>query len=98
SHQRSRELLERSMTLLGSRDTPIRAGTHRELGLTLATDDPAMSEKHFRTAIELYERSEQAFEIALTYRALGDLYHGRGDGQAACDAYRTGIMALEPAV
>jgi tetratricopeptide (TPR) repeat protein len=98
ANQRARELLERSIGLMGSRNAPIRAEAHRELGMTLAADDPTTSEKHFRTAIELYERSEQTFEIALTYRALGDLFNGRGDGGAACDAYRTGIMALEPAI
>ena len=52
----------------------------------------------FRTAIDLYERSEQWFELAITYRALGDLLRFRGEDGAASDAYRTGIMSLEPAV
>jgi hypothetical protein len=60
--------------------------------------DPSAAEKHLRVAIELYERSDQTFETALTYRALGDLFDGRGDTVAASDAYRTGIMVLEPAV
>jgi tetratricopeptide (TPR) repeat protein len=95
---RARSHLERSLSLLGGRDTPIVAGSHRELGLALAGEDPVDAEKHFRVAIELYERSGQSFEIALTYRALGDLLHDGGDGGAASEAYRTGIMALEPAV
>jgi len=90
------KLLERSIGLMGVRDAPIRAEAHRELGLTLADRDPAAAEKQFRLAIELYERSEQAFEIAITYRALGDLLNSRGEGDAACEAYRAGIMALEP--
>jgi tetratricopeptide (TPR) repeat protein len=94
---RATELLERSISLTGSNDTPILAWAHRELGFTLTDGDPSGAEKHFRTAVELYERSEQAFETAITYRALGDLLRGRGDGDAASDAYRTGIMALEPA-
>ena len=95
---RAKELLERSISLMGSNDAPILAWAHRELGITLTDDDATTAEKHFRTAIELYERSQQSFETAITYRALGDLFHGRGDGEAACDAYRTGIMALEPVV
>jgi tetratricopeptide (TPR) repeat protein len=98
SAERARDLLERSIALTRSNDTPILAWAHRELGLTLTDDDPSVAEKHFRTAIELYERSEQAFETAITYRALGDLFHRRGEGEAACEAYRTGIMALEPGV
>jgi tetratricopeptide (TPR) repeat protein len=97
-HDRARQLLERSIASMGTGDTPILAWAHRELGTTFANTDPASAEKHFRIAIDLYERSEQAFEIALTYRALGDLFRVRGDGGAACEAYRTGIMALEPAV
>jgi tetratricopeptide (TPR) repeat protein len=95
---RARMLLERTIALLGVRDTPIRARAHREMGLTLSSGSPVDAEKHFRLAIELYERAEQAFETAITYRALGDLFHDHGEGDAACEAYRTGIMALEPAV
>jgi tetratricopeptide (TPR) repeat protein len=98
SADRARELLERSISLMGGNDTPILAWAHRELGFTLTDEDSPVAEKHFRTAIELYERSEQSFETAITYRALGDLFDGRGDSEAASEAYRTGIMALEPAV
>ncbi len=93
---RARELLERSIALLGENDTPILAWAHRELGLTIANADPDTAEKHFRIAIELYERSEQAVDIAVTYRALGDHLFARGDREAGCDAYHTGILALEP--
>ena len=97
-NERARSLLERSIASTRSGDTPTLARAHREMGATFANTDSTSAEKHFRIAIELYERSEQAFEIALTYRALGDLFRVRGDGDAACEAYRTGIMALEPAV
>jgi tetratricopeptide (TPR) repeat protein len=93
----ARKLLERSISLTGSSDAPILAWAHRELGTTFTSDDDAVAEKHFRTAIDLFERSEQPFEIAITYRALGDLLRARGEVEAASDAYRTGIMSLEPA-
>lgn len=98
STERAKQLLERSISLMAGNDTPILAGAHRQLGFVLTDEDPSVAEKHFRTAIELYERSEQSFETAITYRALGDLFHGRGEGEAAGEAYRTGIMALEPSV
>ncbi len=98
SSERARDLLGRSISLMGSNDTPILAWAHRELGLTLMEDAPTDAEKHFRTAIELFERSEQSYETAITYRGLGDLFQGRGDDGAAYEAYRTGIMALEPVV
>jgi tetratricopeptide (TPR) repeat protein len=93
---RARTLLERSIALMGDSDTPILAWAHRELGLTLSDREPSHAEKNFRIAIELYERSEQAVDIAVTYRALGDLLCARGDDGAGCEAYRTGILALEP--
>jgi tetratricopeptide (TPR) repeat protein len=93
---RARELLERSISIMGENDTPILAWAHRELGLVLTDSEPDSAEKSFRLAIDLFERSEQAVEIAVTYRALGDLLHARGEGEASCEAYRTGILALEP--
>ncbi len=93
---RARELLERSISLLGDADAPILAWAHRELGFVLVEPDPPGAEKNFRIAIELYERAEQTVDIAVTYRALGDLLLGRGESEAGCDAYRTGILALEP--
>jgi tetratricopeptide (TPR) repeat protein len=93
---RARELLDRSISIMGDSDTPILAWAHRELGLVLTDGNPDGAEKNFRLAIELFERSEQPVEIAVTYRALGDLLQARGEGEAGCEAYRTGIMALEP--
>jgi tetratricopeptide (TPR) repeat protein len=93
---RAKELLERSIALMGESDTPILAWAQRELGLTVAETDPRAAEKHFRTAIDLYERAEQAVDIAVTYRVLGDLLRSRGEQAAGFEAYRTGILALEP--
>jgi len=89
-------LLERSITLLGDGDAPILAWAHRELGLTLAERDTSVAEKHLRGAIELYERAEETIDIAISYRALGDLLIARGEERAGYEAYRTGIVALEP--
>jgi len=92
---RARELLERSIAIMGDSDAPILAWAHRELGLVFVDQDPVTAEKNFRLAIELYERSEQAVDIAVTYRSLGDLLGSRGDAEGSCEAYRTGILALE---
>jgi tetratricopeptide (TPR) repeat protein len=94
--EHARALLERSIGLLGTTDTPILAWAHRELGVTIAGDDPREAEKHIRFAIELYERAQQTAEVAVTYRALGDLLAERGSRDEAAEAYRTGILALEP--
>lgn len=94
--ERARELLERSIGLSGESDTPVAAWAKRELGLVLTELEPTSAEKHFRAAIELYERTEQVVDIAVTYRALGDLLAAQGDPTGGCEAYRTGILALEP--
>lgn len=93
---RAREFLERSISILGDSDAPILAWAYRELGFVFVDQDPMTAEKNFRLAIELYERSEQAVDIAVTYRSLGDLLGSRGDAEGSCEAYRTGILALEP--
>jgi tetratricopeptide (TPR) repeat protein len=93
---RAVSLLERSITRLGDADAPILAWAHRELGLTLAERDTSVAEKHLREAIELYERAEETVDIAVSYRALGDLLIARGEERAGYEAYRTGIVALEP--
>jgi tetratricopeptide (TPR) repeat protein len=93
---RAVSLLERSIARLGDGDAPILAWAHRELGLTLAERDSSEAEKHLRGAIELYERAEETVDIAVSYRALGDLLLARGDERAGYEAYRTGIIALEP--
>jgi tetratricopeptide (TPR) repeat protein len=92
----ARALLERSIALLGTNDDPILAWAHLELGTVLADLDDAGAEKHVRAALELYERTEQAVGVAVAYRALGDLLRARGEDTASSEAYRTGILAIEP--
>jgi tetratricopeptide (TPR) repeat protein len=91
----ARHLLEQAIALIGTADTPILAGAHRELGLVLTDIDPSTAEKHLRVAIDLFALAEQHVDVAVTYRALGDLLGARGESEASCEAYRTGIVALE---
>jgi tetratricopeptide (TPR) repeat protein len=92
---RAAELLEQSISLIGDADAPVLAWAHRELGSTLSEKQPPLAEKHLRTAIELFERAEETTEIAVTYRALGDLLLEQEDERGALEAYRTGIRAIE---
>jgi tetratricopeptide (TPR) repeat protein len=89
------ELLDRSIALLVDSDVAELALAHRERGLCLVDEDPIAAEKSFRSAIELYERSEETVQLPATYRALGDLLHAQGNGEGGCEAYRTGILVLE---
>ncbi len=93
--ERARELLERSISLVGEADVPVLAWAHRELGLVLVDRDAVGAEKNLRIAIELYERAEQSVELARTYGALGDLLSAHGESAAGCEAYKSGILALE---
>ncbi|MGH2589888.1 MAG: tetratricopeptide repeat protein [Actinomycetota bacterium] len=92
----ARALLERSIALLGTSDDPELAYAHLELGRVLADADPSRAEKHLRVAVEIYERTEQAIGLAVSYRALGDVLRAGGDDTAGSEAYRTGILAVEP--
>jgi len=92
---RARPLLERAIALLGDHEAPTLAWANRELGHVLERLDPDGAEKRFRIAIELFELADQTVDLAVTYRALGDLLGARGEPDASCAAYRTGILALE---
>jgi tetratricopeptide (TPR) repeat protein len=92
----ARALLERSIALLGTSDDPELAYAHLELGRVLAEVEPSGAEKHLRVAVEIYERTEQAIGLAVSYRALGDVLRAGGDDAAGSEAYRTGILAVEP--
>ena len=94
--RRARELLLRAIHTVGDSDAPIAAWAHRELALTVPEATPDEAEKHLRIAIDLYARAEQSVDLAVTYRALGDVLDERGDREGAFEAYRTGILALEP--
>jgi tetratricopeptide (TPR) repeat protein len=89
-------LLERSIALLGTNDDPILAWAHLELATVLIELGDERAEKHARLAIELYERTEQPVGLAASHRALGDLLVARGDEAGGHEAYRTGILAIEP--
>jgi tetratricopeptide (TPR) repeat protein len=92
------ELLDRSIKLLRDSDVAELGLAYRERGLCLARSDATLAEKSFRTAIELYERSEETVQLPATYRALGDLLSDGGDRDGGCEAYRTGILVLEEAL
>ncbi len=94
--ERARELLHRTIRTVADSDAPIAAWAHRELALAAPADTPTDAEKHLHIAIDLYTRAEQTVDLAVTYRALGDVLDARGDRDGAFEAYRTGILAIEP--
>ncbi|MGH2753593.1 MAG: tetratricopeptide repeat protein, partial [Actinomycetota bacterium] len=92
----ARSLLETAIeTLRRKHDPHILAWAHRELAFCWTELDPPVAEKNLRAAIELYESTGEAVELATTYRALGDLLHEQGDDRGGCEAYRTGIVTVE---
>ena len=89
------DLLKRSIGLLKEGDVAELGIAHRELGLCLATSDPTAAEKNLRQALEFFERAGEPIQLPATYRALGDMLVEQGDQSGGCEAYRTGIIALE---
>jgi tetratricopeptide (TPR) repeat protein len=90
----ARSLLRRSIELMAEGDAPIQAWAYRELGRA-SFDDRSGAEKALRTSIDLFERTGQTVELAVTYGVLGDLLQTHGDDPGGCDAYRTGLAVLE---
>jgi tetratricopeptide (TPR) repeat protein len=92
----AKELLDSAIHILSEEpDLGMLGWAHRELGLCQTMDDPTSAEKHYRQAIELYERSQELPELAVTYAYLGDLLREQGDDGGGCDSYRRGIAAIE---
>ena len=89
------KMLERALELLGEMDAIEVAEARRELAMCRKDADPASAEELLRSAAELFERSEERSEFAATRRLLGDLLLERGDVEAAAQAYRDGIVAVE---
>ena len=92
----ARALLEQAIALLATSDDPELAYAHLELGRVLSDVDRSQGEKHVRVAVEIYERTEQPIGLAVSYGGLGDLLRDAGDEDGALDAYRAGILAVEP--
>lgn len=88
--------LERSIEILEKEEHPAQLGwAHRELAITLWSDNPKSAEKNLSKALELYHRADEPIELAVTYRYVGDLGAEQGDPEAASHAYREGIVLLE---
>jgi len=90
----ARAILLRSIGLMKESDAPIVAWAYRELGRVSAADR-SDAEKALKKAIDLYERTEQVVELAVTYGVLGDVLSRHGDERGSMEAYRAGIMSLE---
>lgn len=88
-------LLQSSLELLNDSDVSERAVAYRELGQCYVATDPVVAEKHLRTAIPLFERADEAVELASAYRILGDLLIAQGDSSGGCEAFRTGVLLVE---
>jgi tetratricopeptide (TPR) repeat protein len=69
---------------------------YRERALSRAPEEPDAAEKDLREAIALFERAEESVQLAATCRELGDLLHERQNVSAAVEAYRRGLLAIEP--
>jgi tetratricopeptide (TPR) repeat protein len=90
--------LQRAVRLADKRAPATAAISHRELALCHAgLGDGTKMRSHFKKAIDLLEGSGESYELAVTYRALGDALREEKDYQEACDAYRSAAVALEAA-
>jgi tetratricopeptide (TPR) repeat protein len=89
-------LLERSITVLGTADEPILAGSHLRLGQTLVGVDDDRAQKHLRESSEIYRRTEQPIGFAVATGALAAVFERLGEVATALDTYREAVSAVEP--
>lgn len=87
-------LARRGLELLNEMEAvPELALAHRELGLCLRDSDTGEAERHFRVAIELYERCDEVDHAVDTHRLLGDLLERR-EPQLGVASYRAGLLLI----
>jgi hypothetical protein len=91
----ARRLVDRALELLAGTESIEVAEAERELGLCLAETRPEEAAVHFGTAADIFERSSEQTELAMTSRLLGDLLENNGDTAGALVAYRRGLTAVE---
>ena len=90
----AKERASQALELLTEMDAvPELALAHRELGLSMADENPSEAERHLRSAIGLYERCGEIDHAADTYRLLGDLLERR-EAYAGVGAYRAGLALI----
>lgn len=94
----ARPMLERSAKILEGNEVAERAFAYRETALCIASDDQGKALKLLEKALALYRKSEEAEQVAMTYREIGDLQRSRGDVEKSLDAYRAGLVAVEPGI
>lgn len=96
--ERAVYLLERAARMAGKNQPASAAISYRELALCHAVlDNASKMRSNFKKAIDLLEESGDHYELAVTYRALGDALRDEEDYKKACDAYRSAAVALEAA-
>ncbi len=83
--------LERARPLLENGDVLERAFNAREMGLCLQRLDPAAAETHLREALDLYRLSGATDDLAVTCRALGDIYVASNHLDLALATLREGL-------
>lgn len=86
--------LERALELLSEGEQPrLQAWAHRELGLVFAKNDPKKSQKHFSTALGLYESNGVYLEVARTHIMKANL-HPKASKECLA-AYEAAAKAIE---
>ena len=89
------QTVHQALDLLSESDVNELAVAHRELALCLLGDKDDRARQELQRAASLFERSGSQVEYATTCRTLGDLLREQGDLEAAMDAFRRGILAVE---
>jgi tetratricopeptide (TPR) repeat protein len=87
--------LEKAITLATDADLSEQASSHRELALCMLEEDVAVAEKHARSVVDLYRRTDTRTELATALSVLADVLWESGDLEGSREAYRDALGSIE---
>jgi tetratricopeptide (TPR) repeat protein len=96
-NQEARVYLRKALQLTRDGEKVVHGAVQRELALCDSDTDIAAAIRGVKKALVTLSDAEEMKELAVTYRALGDLLLAESQFESACDAFRTAALTLEAA-
>jgi tetratricopeptide (TPR) repeat protein len=95
--QEARMYLRKALQLTRGGEQVVHGAVQRELALCDVERDVASAIRGVKKALATLIDAQEMKEVAITYRALGDLLLGQSQFEPACDAFRAAAVTLEAA-
>jgi tetratricopeptide (TPR) repeat protein len=89
--------LKKALQLTKAGERVVHGSVQRELALCDADDNPDAAIRGVKKALATLVEAQEMKEVAITYRALGDLLFMQSQFESACDAFRSAAVTSETA-